>query len=235
VSAAISIAMVVFPKITLLDLVGPHEVFTRMPGARVRLVAHSLEPIRSDAGVAITPDAIFEDCPPLDVLFVPGGAGQFEMMEDARLMAFLRERGAVAQWVTSVCTGSLLLAAAGLLRGYRATCHWMSLPLLEPLGAIPVTERVVEDRNRLTGAGISAGIDLGLALSARVCGDETARAIQLSIEYDPQPPFECGSPRVADPELVERVRAGRREFQNKRREQVLRIAGDVLAASVSRD
>jgi cyclohexyl-isocyanide hydratase len=224
--------MVVFPRLTLLDLVGPHEVLTRVPGARVHLVAHSLEPIRSDAGVSITPDTILEDCPPLDVLFVPGGAGQFEMMEDARLMAFLRERGAAAQWVTSVCTGSLLLGAAGLLRGYRATCHWMSLPLLEPLGAIPVAERVVEDRNRMTGAGVSAGIDLGLVLAARICGEETARAIQLSIEYDPQPPFQCGSPRVADPALVERVSAARRQFQEKRREQVLRVGQASLPAGL---
>jgi cyclohexyl-isocyanide hydratase len=155
------------------------------------------------------------------------------MMEDARLMAFLRERGATATWVTSVCTGSLLLAAAGLLRGYRATCHWMSLPLLEPLGAIPVAERVVEDRNRLTGAGVSAGIDLGLALAARICGEGTARAIQLSIEYDPHPPFECGSPRVADVALVERVSAMRQEFQEKRREQVLRVARASLPAGLS--
>jgi cyclohexyl-isocyanide hydratase len=225
VNGGISVGMVVFPRLTLLDLVGPHEVFTRMPGARVHLAAHSLDSIRSDAGVNITPGVILEDCPALDVLFVPGGAGQFEMMEDPRLMAFLRERGTTAPWVTSVCTGSLLLAAAGLLRGYRAACHWLSLPLLEPLGAIPVAERVVEDRNRLTGAGVSAGVDLGLALAARLCGEETARAIQLSIEYDPQPPFQCGSPRVAAAALVERVSAARRLFQEKRREQVLRIAG----------
>ena len=123
-----------------------------------------------------------------------------------------------------------MLAAAGLLRGYRATCHWLSLPLLEPLGTIPVAERVVEDRNRMTGAGVSAGIDLGLALAARICGEETARAIQLSIEYDPQPPFQCGSPRVADPALVERVSAMRREFQEKRREQVLKV-GQIGRAS----
>jgi cyclohexyl-isocyanide hydratase len=222
----LSVGMVMFPRLTLLDLVGPHEVFTRMPRARVHLVAHSLDPIRSDAGVAIMPSVTFEDCPPLNVLFVPGGAGQFEMMEDARLMAFLRERGATASWVTSVCTGSLLLGAAGLLRGYHATCHWLSLALLEPLGAIPVSERVVEDRNRMTGAGVSAGIDLGLTLAARLCGDETAQAIQLSIEYDPQPPFQCGSPRVADPALVERVSAMRREFQEKRRQQVVSISKD---------
>jgi cyclohexyl-isocyanide hydratase len=221
---SLSIGMVMFPRLTLLDLVGPHEVFTRMPGARVHLVAHSLDPIVSDAGVAVTPSVILEDCAPLDVLFVPGGAGQFEMMEDARLMTFLRDRGANATWVTSVSTGSLLLAAAGLLRGYRATCHWLSLPLLAPLGAIPIVERVVEDRNRLTGAGVSAGIDLGLKLAARICGEETARGIQLSIEYDPQPPFECGSPRVADLALVEGVSASRREFQEKRREQVLRLS-----------
>jgi len=142
------LGMVVYARLTLLDLIGPHEVFARMPKTRVMLVGHSLDPVVSDRSVAITPDTRFEQCPPLDVLFVPGGHGQVDMMEDPRLIAFLRAQGASAQWVTSVCTGALLLGAAGLLHGYRATTHWLSLPLLAYFGATPEDARVVEDRNR---------------------------------------------------------------------------------------
>jgi cyclohexyl-isocyanide hydratase len=222
---SLTIGLVLFPRLTLLDLVGPHEVFARLPDTRALLVARSMEPVRSDLGITVQPDATFDDCPELDVLFVPGGFGQYDVMEDAAFIDSLRMRGERAQWVTSVCTGSLLLGAAGLLRGYRATCHWLSLPLLEPLGAIPVNERVVEDRNRLTGAGVSAGLDLALTFAARVAGDATARAIQLGIEYDPQPPFVCGSPRVADPALVEAASARAQAFQQKRHAQILRLVG----------
>lgn len=224
---ALTIGMVLYPNLTQLDLTGPYEVFARLPGARVLLIAASREPVRAEHGLRIVPDVTFAEAPELDILFVPGGPGQYAAMEDAALIGFLRERGARARYVTAVCTGALLLGAAGLLGGYRATTHWLSLDLLTPLGAIPVAERVVVDRNRITGGGVTAGIDFALTVAAALCGDEVARAIQLTIEYDPAPPFASGSPRTADAALVERVRAERQAFQNKRWQQVARLAADL--------
>ena len=217
------IGMVLYPRLTLLDLAGPYEVFSRIPNTRVRLMAASLDPIRTDQGMEVLPDTPFEEAPQSEVLFVPGGPGQYYRMEDKSFLDFLRKQAAGAKWVTSVCTGSLLLGAAGLLKGYKATTHWMSMDLLEMLGAKPVAERVVVDRNRITGAGVTAGIDVALVIAAHTAGDDVAREVQLNIEYDPHPPFHSGSPRTADPKLVERVAEARRGFQEKRREQIRKL------------
>ena len=214
--------MVLFPDLTQLDLTGPYEVFVRTPGAEVHLLSSSLDAVRAEGGLAIVPDTTFADAPHLDVLFVPGGAGVLAMMEDEEVLGFLAEREPEARYVTSVCTGALVLGAAGLLRGYRVATHWLSMDLLGMLGAEPVPERVVEDRNRITGGGITAGIDFGLAVAAEIAGEDAAREIQLMMEYDPAPPFDSGSPKSADRALVERVRATRGVIQERRTEAAKR-------------
>ncbi len=213
----LSIGMVLFPGLTPLDLAGPDEVLARLPDTTVHLVADGRAPVRTEQGLTITPDATFDDVPPLDLLCVPGGPGVDRLMEDAGLLGFLEARARRARFVTSVCTGALLLGAAGLLRGYRATTHWLSLDLLPLFGAIPVEERVVVDRDRLTGGGVTAGIDLGLAVAAELFGRAVAEEIQLTIEYDPAPPFRSGSPRTAPPAVVERVTRARGQRQEERR------------------
>ena len=216
-----SVGMILFPDLTQLDLTGPYEVFARTPGAVVHLLASSLEPVRSERGLRIVPDSTFADASDLDVLFVPGGPGVGPAMEDEEVLGFLVRREPEASYVTSVCTGSLVLGAAGLLRGYRAATHWLSMDLLGLLGAEPVSERVVKDRNRITG-GVTAGIDFGLAVAAELRGEEAAKEIQLVMEYDPDPPFGSGSPASAERDLVERVRAARGPVQEKRAEVVRR-------------
>lgn len=189
--------MVLFEGVTQLDLTGPYEVLARMPNTRVHLVAETLAPVRTEWGMRITPDHSFTDAPELDLLCVPGGWGVDAQLENASVIAFLKDRGQRAKYVTSVCSGALLLGAAGLLRGYRATTHWLSLDLLSHFGAEPVSERVVRDRNRITGGGVTAGIDFGLVVASELFGPDVAQGIQLAIEYDPKPPFESGSPRGA--------------------------------------
>ena len=219
---SVSVGMVLFPNLTQLDLTGPYEVFARTPGAEVHLLASSPEPVRAEGGLAIVPDATFADAPHLDVLFVPGGAGVLAAMEDGEILDFLAEREPEARYVTSVCTGSLVLGAAGLLRGYQAATHWLSMDLLGMLGAEPVGERVVKDRNRITGGGITAGIDFGLAVAAEIAGEDAAKEIQLMMEYDPAPPFDSGSPKRAERALVEGVRAKRAAVQERRTEAAKR-------------
>jgi cyclohexyl-isocyanide hydratase len=192
-----SIGMVLFPGLTQLDLTGAYEVLARMPDTRVHLVASTLEPVRSEWGLTILPDTTFADAPPLDMLCVPGGWGVNDHLDDDELLDFLRSRAEHARYITSVCSGALLLGAAGLLRGYRATTHWMSLDLLSLLGAEPVRDRVVRDRNRITGGGVTAGIDFGLAVAAELFGPATAQRIQLAVEYAPAPPFRSGTPDSA--------------------------------------
>ncbi|WP_118133862.1 DJ-1/PfpI family protein [Oceanicella sp. SM1341] len=201
----IRIGLLLFPDLTQLDLTGPLEVFSRMPGAEVSLLWKTLEPVRSDRGLGLLPDMRLADCEALDILCVPGGPGQIALMEDAEVLGALRRLAPGCRLVTSVCTGSLVLAAAGLLTGRRATCHWSSLDQLALFGAEPVAERVVRDGNRITGAGVTSGIDFALAVAAEVLGEEAAREIQLQIEYDPAPPFDSGAPRTAAPELLARV------------------------------
>lgn len=227
---SLTIGMVLFPGLTQLDLTGPYEVLVRLPDTRVYLVAETLAPVRSERGLTITPDATLDDVPPLDIICVPGGPGVDPLMEDARLLGFLRARAAQARYVTSVCTGALLLGAAGLLEGYRATTHWLSLDLLPLFGAIPVQERVVRDRNRLTGAGVTAGMDLGLAVAAEVFGRTVAEEIQLAIEYDPAPPFDAGSPRTAPAAVRESVTRARQRSQAERRAIAARAAARLRSA-----
>ncbi|MHA1163973.1 MAG: DJ-1/PfpI family protein [Alphaproteobacteria bacterium] len=200
------IGLLIFPNITQLDATGPYEVFIKFPGAEVRLIWKSLEPVTAGGGLLLTPDTTFGDCPQLDLICVPGGAGMNPLLNDEEVLDFIRTQAAGAKYVTSVCTGSLVLGAAGLLKGKKATSHWMSVDMLEAFGAEPVKERVVRDGNIITGGGITAGIDFALAIAAEVLGDDAARAIQLGLEYDPQPPFDSGSPDRANAALVERTR-----------------------------
>lgn len=196
------IGMVAFPNLTHLDFAGPLEVFGKLAGCEVLICATSLELIRCEGLSVIQPTVTFADCPPLDVLFVPGGPGQIDVMTDPELIDFVARQGRTAQWVTAVCTGSLVLGAAGLLDGYRAATHWMSRDQLAMFGAEPVNARVVFDRNRVTGGGVTAGIDFGFALAARLVGEAAARRLQLALEYAPEPPFDSGLPERAEPETV---------------------------------
>ncbi len=186
--------------------------------------------MRTERGLVLVPTVTCEDCPPLDVLVVPGGPGQHYLMNDEAVLGFLRRQGRQAKYVTSVCTGALLLGAAGLLRGYRATTHWLSLPMLELFGAIAVDERVVIDRNRVTGGGVTAGIDFGLKLAALLQGETVAQQIQLQMEYSPAPPFASGSPATAPKEVVEAARRAAERFQQERLE-VCKQAAKRLGAS----
>lgn len=201
-----SIAMLLYPGFTMLDLIGPQSVLCW--AGTTHLVGKTMDPVASDSGAELVPTCTLADCPrDLDVLFVPGGFGTFAAMKDPEVLAFLADRGARAGWITSVCSGSLLLGAAGLLRGYKATTHWAMHDELAAHGAEPVKARVVTDRNRISGGGVTAGIDFGLVLLGELCGEETARLIQLMMEYDPAPPFAAGTPEQAGPALTERALA----------------------------
>ncbi len=204
----ITIGLLVFPRVQQLDLTGPYEVFASWPEARVHLVGKSREGVASSTGLTLTPTATFADCPQLDVICVPGGVGVNALMRDEETLSFIRAQAKGARFVTSVCPGALVLGAAGLLRGKRATTHWASHDLLAAFGAIPVEARVVRDGGLLTGGGVTAGIDFALTLIAELAGRDVAEAIQLNLEYAPQPPFAAGSPETARPEIVARVRAG---------------------------
>jgi putative intracellular protease/amidase len=197
-----------YPAITALDAVGPYDVLSRIPGNEVVFVARERGEYRTDqASLGVTADASFDEVTATDILVVPGGFGSRPLMKDATHLDWVRAVHETTTWTTSVCTGSLLLGAAGLLDGLDATTHWASYDLLASTGAIPTAERVVERGKIITAAGVSSGIDMALTLTAHVGGDDVAKAIQLSIEYDPQPPFDCGSPAKAGPELVALLRA----------------------------
>ncbi|MBN8949844.1 MAG: DJ-1/PfpI family protein [Rhizobium tropici] len=195
--------MLCYPGMTVLDLIGPQYMFAALMGATVHLVGKTRDPMTSDTGVTVIPTTTFDDCPrQLTVLFAPGGTnGTLAAMRDEATRNFLADRGARAQYVTSVCTGALILGAAGLLKGYRATTHWAALKTLADCGATPVSERVVRDRNRITGAGVTAGLDFGLAMVAELRDPVYAQAVQLGCEYDPHPPFNAGSARTAPTEV----------------------------------
>ena len=218
------IGFVLFPGLTQLDLTGPYEVLTRLPGAAVHLVWKDLAPVRSDRGLEIVPTDTFDTCPTLDLICVPGGPGVNDLMTDEQTLSFIRHQAWGARYVTSVCTGALVLGAAGLLQGKRATTHWMSHDLLAEFGAIPVKTRVVTDGRLITGGGVTAGIDFALTVIAELAGRELAEAIELGLEYDPQPPFGTGSPERAGPELVVRMQAMAARIQGLRTEQVRRAA-----------
>ncbi|WP_437681915.1 DJ-1/PfpI family protein [Sorangium sp. So ce131] len=200
----LQVGMVLYPGLTMLDLIGPQSVLA--PHAATHLLWKSRELVASDSGVSIQPTATFSDCPDhLDILFVPGGIGTADAMVDQDILRFLRDQGARSRYVTSVCTGSLVLAAAGLMGGYKATTHWATRHVLEAFGVECVRARVVVDRNRISGGGVTAGIDFGLTLLALLRGEDTAKMTQLMLEYDPAPPFDAGTPEAAGPELAQRI------------------------------
>jgi cyclohexyl-isocyanide hydratase len=211
------IGFLLFPNITQLDLTGPHEVLSKLPGAKVHLIWKTLEPVKAVGGLTILPDTTLGDCPQLDLICVPGGPGMTALMLDQDVLAFLRKQAEGARYITSVCTGSLVLGAAGLLKGKKAATHWTAMDVLPALGATPVEERVVIDGNLITGGGVTAGIDFGLKVAAEVAGEEVAKQIQLQIEYDPAPPFDSGHPRSADPALVEKLTKFAEPMTNERR------------------
>ena len=200
------IGFLLYPQVTQLDLTGPAQVFASMPDAQLHFVWKSLQPVTSDSGLRLLPSDTLDSCPALDAICVPGGPGQQRLMQDPVVLAWLQQQGQSAAWITSVCSGSLLLGAAGLLNGYRAASHWNYREYLPLFGATIDTARVVRDRNRITGGGVTAGIDFALSVVAAVRGEEAAREIQLLLEYAPEPPFEAGRPEQAGEALVARVR-----------------------------
>jgi putative intracellular protease/amidase len=212
------IAILLFDRFTVLDAIGPYQVLSGLPGAGVTFVAEHPGPVRDEEGsLVVSAGAGLADVPRPDVIVVPGGPGQAGQMRDGPVHEWLRAADQSSTWTTSVCTGSLILAAAGLLAGRRATTHWLAMDELGQLGATPVGERVVFDGKYVTAAGVSSGIDMGLALAGRIAGDETAQAIQLVIEYDPEPPYDAGSPDRAPAAIVSQMRARSRFILTGRR------------------
>lgn len=218
------IGMLIFDDMTQLDFTGPYEVFAQMKGCEVRVIAKTRDPVTAKGGLKLLPDTTIADSPRLDLIFVPGGPGVAALMEDRPVLEFLRRQAEGAKYLTSVCTGALVLGAAGLLKGHRAATHWLSLELLPLFGATPAAERVVVDRNRITGGGVTAGIDFALAIAAEVQGEAEAKTIQLLIEYNPAPPFKCGHPDTADADIVRGLRDARAPMQAQRLEAAKRAA-----------
>lgn len=210
------IGFLIFPEIMQLDMTGPYEVFTKLPDTEVKLIWKDLEPVTVAGGMRILPDVTYETCPDLDIICVPGGGGMNPLMNDPQTLDFLRNKALQVKYVTSVCTGSLVLAAAGLLKGRRAACHWMSREMLSEFGAIPDPSRVVIDGNYISGGGVTAGIDFGLTVAAEIFGEAVAKAVQLGIEYNPSPPFDSGSPETAGAEIEQAARDAAEERQQSR-------------------
>jgi cyclohexyl-isocyanide hydratase len=204
--ANFTIGLLIFPRMTQLDFTGPFEVFARTPDTKVHVIWKKIEPVTSENGLSILPTTTLDECPALDLICIPGGPGQIALMDDEQILTFVRKQGEQAKFVTSVCTGSLVLGAAGLLQGYKAGAHWMSRDQLAYFGATPVGSRIVVDRNRITGGGVTAGIDFALYIASLITNERTARAIQLSLEYNPEPPFNSGSPDSASAEEVSAAR-----------------------------
>ena len=213
---AFRIGFLLFPDIMQLDLTGPHEVFTKFPDTEVLLISKTLDPVQAGGGMRILPDVTHADCPQLDLVCVPGGGGMNVLLTDKETLDFLRRQAQGARYVTSVCTGSLVLGAAGLLKGRRAACHWMSREMLSAFGAIPDPSRVVMDGNIISGGGVTAGIDFALTVAGELFGAEVAKSIQLGIEYNPQPPFEAGSPEKAGAEIEAIARSAASARQSER-------------------
>jgi cyclohexyl-isocyanide hydratase len=229
-SAPLQIGLLIFPKVTQLDMTGPLQVFSSLPGAKVHLIWKRIEPVTTDTVLTLTPTTTFTDCPQLDVICVPGGAGTDDILNDEETLAFLRAQARQAKYITSVCTGSLALGAAGLLRGYRATTHWSAMDCLEPLGATPAHTRVCVDRNRITGGGVTAGIDFALTLVSILVDRKTAEAIQLRLEYNPAPPFNAGSPETAPAEVLALARDRVAQSKQHRVDAVHRAAARLTEA-----
>lgn len=201
------VGLVIFPEMTQMDITGPHQVFAFMPNTKIYWLWKKIEPVRSNDGLTVLPNTTFAESPDLDIVCVPGGPGQVDMMRDKEMLEFLQQQATTAKYMTSVCSGSLILAAAGLLQGYRAGCHWAFLDQLAMLGVQVSQERVVCDRDRITGGGVTAGLDFGLVVVSQLCGEDTAKMIQLLLQYDPQPPFNVGLPSKAGEDLVKKVQA----------------------------
>jgi cyclohexyl-isocyanide hydratase len=220
----LQIGLLVFPNVTQLDFTGPLQVFSSVPGVTVHLIWKTREPVRSDSVLMLPPTMTFADCPQLDVICVPGGFGIDALLNDEDTLAFLRRQAAGARFVTSVCTGSLVLGAAGLLRGYKATTHWSAINLLELFGAMPTSTRVCIDRNRVTGGGVTAGIDFALTLVSLLVDRPTAEAIQLRLEYNPAPPFNAGSPETAPADVLALMKERGAAAQARRTEAARRAS-----------
>jgi len=229
----LQIGSLLFEGLDQIDLTGPFEVLSRIPNATYRLYGKTIEPVRDLRGLRLTPDAALADAPQLDVLHVPGGFGQEALMEDEDLLAWIRRQATGAHSVFSVCTGTLLCGAGGLLKGRRATTHWASFHLLPYFGAIPVNERVVVDGNWVFAAGVTAGIDGALRLAAELRGKEAAQTIQLYLAYAPEPPFNSGTPETAPPQILERARQSVASITAKREETARRIASKLGIATAA--
>jgi cyclohexyl-isocyanide hydratase len=227
-SPPLQIGLLVFPRVTQLDLTGPVQVFSSVPGAKVHLIWKRIEPLPSDSVLTLTPTVSFAECPQLDVICVPGGSGTDELLNDEEVLDFLRKQAADAKYITSVCTGSLVLGAAGLLKGYRAATHWSAMDVLAMFGATPTRTRVCIDRNRITGGGVTAGIDFALTLVSMLRDRVTAEAIQLRLEYNPAPPFNSGSPDTAPAEVLALMKEKIASAQARRIEAAKRAAARVI-------
>jgi cyclohexyl-isocyanide hydratase len=227
----IQIGLLIFPKLTQLDLTGPLQVLSRVPGAKIHLLWKRIEPVPSDTVLALLPTTTYAECPQLDVICVPGGAGADDMVNDIETLDFLRAQAGGARYVTSVCTGSLVLGAAGLLDGYRATTHWSAMQHLAAFGATPVRTRVCIDRNRVTGGGVTAGIDFALTLTAELADRATAEMIQLALEYNPAPPFNAGSPDTAPAEVLARLDSALGPSKERRRAAIAKAAARTSEAA----
>ena len=212
--------MLLFPEVTIQDFIGPYEVFNKASCFDIFVVAETSGFVAAEGGLEVRAPLGFNNCPLCDILFVPGGRGITPLINHDATLTFLQEQGTAAKYITSVCTGSVLLASAGLLEGYQATTHWRAMELLQLFGLNAVPERVVVDRNRITGGGVTSGIDFGLVLTAMIAGDDVAKRVQLMLEYNPQPPFQSGSPRSAPAHIVEQVSDGSQALFDLRKKMI---------------
>ena len=220
----LQIGFLLFPQVQQLDLTGPYDVLASLPDVQVHLIWKDLVPVTASTGLVLKPTTTFDDCPALDVICIPGGSGVGPLMEDDVTLAFIKAQAAQARYVTSVCTGSLVLGAAGLLKGKRATTHWAYHELLAPLGAIAVQDRVVRDGNLFTGGGITAGIDFALTLAAELFDKDTAQLVQLQLEYAPAPPFDSGSPATAPAAVLQEANQRTAQSRQQRAQITERVA-----------
>lgn len=231
---SIRIGFLLFPNLLQLDFTGPYGILAAGPDVTIHTIWKDTQPIRSSDGLVLTPDTRFTDCPPTDIFCVPGGSGIQPLFADGEVHEFLRAQAKTCRYLCSVCTGALILGAAGLLQGYKATTHWQSLDLLPLFGARPQNRRVVLDRNRISAAGVSAGIDMALTLAGLLWGDATAQGIQLAMEYAPHPPYAAGSPATAPQEVMEAVKLGTAKRQASRRRAAAEAAKRLFGESSAR-
>jgi len=224
----IQIGIVYFPGMTQLDVTGPFEVLARLPNAKVHLLWKRIETIVSDVGLPLLPTTTFSECPDLDIFCIGGGPGMTSIMSDDEVISFVREKGGSARYVTSVCAGSLVLASAGLLTGYKSACHWLMRDMLASFGAIAADQRVVVDRNRISGGGVTAGVDFAFRVAAEVCGEDVAKRLQLFLEYQPEPPFDI-TVQNAPPELLAQIKSDSQPWLRARQAAVDRAAEKLRA------